>query len=385
VDNTGLGDGNSLDAPDGAPQDAIYVDNDGRVIVNSPTPSPQGRLQITPPHGTVALRIDSDSQSISFPAVVATCDSSSAIVGNATKDAFVYAVPTTPAGVAGIATGDWDGGFFQAYGNGTGAACWSGGAGSAVYGNAMGSGYSGEFEGGLGVSIERGSSYPVLEVRNTATTGWGDAGWFLSPSGMNSGTWAIDAECYEGNAGRFLKSTDDADYALLALGAGGTGEALYVAGASHFTIPPSTATSTSRGTEAVFTVTAPDVEIMTSGTASLAGGTARVQFDRLFAESVSDAVALRVTATPVGAWSALYLTLVDGGGFTVRSDAGDANASFNWVAVGRAKGYGERPAVSIPDPTEDARIAAEKKATVEAARPPARDTGPAVMSVPAEE
>jgi hypothetical protein len=157
-------------------------------------------------------------------------------------------------------------------------------------------------------------------------------------------------------------------------------EGLYVLGTLFYTGLAARAVPTSRGTEAVFGVTAPDVEVMTSGAARLSNGSARIEFDRLFTESIAGATDLRVTATPIGAWSALYVEGVDGGGFTLRSEAGDKDVAFNWVAVGRAKGCERTPEISIPDPAEDARIAAEKRAAVEAARPPVRTDGTATVT-----
>ena len=52
---------------------------------------------------------------------------------------------------------------------------------------------------------------------------------------------------------------------------------------------------------------------------------------------------MRITVTPVGGWSGLYVEKADSTGFTVRSGAGDANVTFNWIAVGRRKGYEQRP------------------------------------------
>lgn len=44
---SGAGDGHSLDAADGSPTDAVFVDNTGRVGINLPAPpSPQGRLHV---------------------------------------------------------------------------------------------------------------------------------------------------------------------------------------------------------------------------------------------------------------------------------------------------------------------------------------------------
>lgn len=47
IDNVGTVDGHSLDAADGSPTDAVYVDNTGRVAINlAAPPSPQGRLHV---------------------------------------------------------------------------------------------------------------------------------------------------------------------------------------------------------------------------------------------------------------------------------------------------------------------------------------------------
>jgi hypothetical protein len=98
------------------------------------------------------------------------------------------------------------------------------------------------------------------------------------------------------------------------------------------------------------------VEIYASGTARLANGSAQVSFDRLFSEAITPAIPVKVTVTPVGAWSALYLESTSTAGFTVRSASGDAEVEFHWMACGRRTGCEARPAVTIPDPAEDQRI-----------------------------
>jgi len=157
-------------------------------------------------------------------------------------------------------------------------------------------------------------------------------------------------------------------------------EGVYIDGTLVHTGLVARTVPTSRGTEAVFGVTAPDVEVMVSGTGRLSGGAARVEFDRLFAESIAGAADLHVTVTPIGAWSALYVERIDGGGFTLRSDAGDKDVEFHWAAAGRAKGYDRTPEIAIPDRAEDMRIAAEKKAAVEAAQPPRESEGPGTVT-----
>jgi hypothetical protein len=379
TDNAGLGDGNSLDAPDGDPVNALYVENDGDVVVGSPTPT-EGWFEITPPRCSTALRVNSQSYFTGEVSALATCDSTSAIVGNVTADMVAYSVPLTPTGVAGIGYGVGNGGFFLANGSGMGADCRSAGAGAAVSGIALGSGYSGHFEGGAGVDITRSNGYPVLNVHNTRPSSFADGGWFESGSGVSGITWTVYSHCFEGRAGFFQKSTDDNYYALHVTAASASSEGLYVQGTLVYTGLAARAVPTSRGNEAVFGVTAVDVDVMASGSGALSAGAARVEFDRLFAESISGAADLRVTATPIGAWSALYVERIDAGGFTLRSDAGDRDVAFNWVAVGRAKGYERTPEIAIPDPAEDARVAAEKRAAVEAARPPRGNEGPATVT-----
>lgn len=77
-------------------------------------------------------------------------------------------------------------------------------------------------------------------------------------------------------------------------------------------------------------------------------------------EAISPQIPVKVTVTPIGAWSARYVESRDTQGFTVGSASGVANVRFDWMACGRRKGFDSRPNVSIPDPTEERRIARRK-------------------------
>jgi len=379
TDDAGVGDGNSLDAPDGSPVNAVYVENDGDVIVGGPTARP-GQLQVSSV-GRSGARIAADARYIDTPALFVEADSTSSIVGNTGAPIGGMTVPLVPSAVAGVGYATANGAYFLSQGTGYAADCRSSGTGSAVYAKALGSGYSGQFVGGLGVEIVREGGYPVLEVTNTRSSSYADGLWVASPEGVASATWTLYSRTYQGRSGYFDKSVDDNVYAVYASGASSSSEGLYVFGTILHTGLAARTVPTSRGTEAVFGVTAADVEVMASGSGRLAAGAARIDFDRLFAESIAGAADLRVTATPIGAWSALYVARIDNGGFDVRSDAGDKAVEFHWVAVGRAKQEPTRPDITIPDPEEDARIAAEKKAAAEAARPPARPDGPGVITI----
>ncbi len=388
VDNAGTGDGNSLDAPDGDPVDALYVQIDGDVRVGG-IPLADSRMGIVSERTTAPGEMIMSQGEIPLAVgMVALCDSSSGIVGNANHATTSYTVPTIAAGAAGIGWRNAYGGFFAAMGDGIGAFCSSigagyalqasaGGSGDAVHATTTGSGFSGYFFGGNGVYAERAVSYPAMNVRNSATGDYGDAAWFSAVDGAYSSTWTLSSACAQGIAGRFAKSVADGQYAVQVWSPAVGTPGLYVQGYINSTSLLARSVETSRGTEPSFAVTASDVDVMASGSGRLASGAARVEFDRLFSESISGAADLRVTATPIGAWSALYVARVDGGGFDLRSDAGAKDVEFHWVAVGRARGYERTPDIVIPDANEEARIAREKAAAF-GAHPPApietRDT-----------
>ena len=48
----------------------------------------------------------------------------------------------------------------------------------------------------------------------------------------------------------------------------------------------------------------------------------------------------------------MYVENVTKNSFVARSGAGDANAKFNWIAIGRRKGSETRPFVPIPSDEE---------------------------------
>lgn len=162
-----------------------------------------------------------------------------------------------------------------------------------------------------------------------------------------AGDAGIDAS---GDHGNHLRSDHNAYYGAYvhSLWDEPINPGLYVYGTFAATGTKSCIVETSQGQEALFCVEGPDVEFVTSGTATLADGEARVTFERLFREAISASVAIKVTATPKGTWSGLYVVDESSEGFTVRCGAGDTNASFDWVAIGRRKGYEQRPVIAVP-------------------------------------
>jgi len=177
-----------------------------------------------------------------------------------------------------------------------------------------------------------------------------------------TGMWEIIGDYSSNPAVSIKKSThsalgiekfqDDNDYALQVTVTDDHAEAIYTNGlilAHNVAI----AQLTSRGNEALFTLASPEEEFYSNGSAQLKNGIVNISFDRLFSEGISSEILVRVIVTPVGSWSGMYVenTLKDG--FTVKSDAGDLNAKFNWIAIGRRKGSESRPVVSIPNDETD--------------------------------
>lgn len=192
-------------------------------------------------------------------------------------------------------------------------------------------------------------SYRVLRLQNYSC-GRGDCFHaYCWEDCQDSSTWCIHGSTKYGQAGHFYKDVAEGEYAVEIFAPSYT-NGLYVRG--NFVVENGTKDAvieTSRGRQAIYCIESPDVDIYASGTARLQGGEAHVEFDWLFQEAISDLVPVRVVVTPVGSWSALYLSSADSIGFHVLSGAGDATAEFNWVAVGRRKGYEERPVTTFPD------------------------------------
>ncbi len=208
-------------------------------------------------------------------------------------------------------------------------------------------------------SITKTTSDPALVIEGT-TSGYGDCLHLKSTSGSaDTGTDVFSSYTQKGQSAYLSKGVDDGKYAVEIVAAD---EGLmvwgdFLVGAGY---PKSGAVETSQGTEAIFCVEGPEVEICSSGVARLSDGVAHVAFDRLFTESVSSEIDIRVTVTPVGGWSALYLESTDTAGFVVRSASGDPGAGFHWVAFGRRAGFEVRPDVTIPDPETERRAGQER-------------------------
>jgi hypothetical protein len=310
-------------------------------------------------------------------------DLSGGVVGNAGTTGDYY--PSNETGVTGVADEGADAALFVAFGDGKGVWTQSEGAGDALRAYAGGTGRSGYFSGGTGVdmSLNNGDMvYPVLDITNYENSWYGDCLHLQSQPNVHAGTTTLRSHCYRGRAGHFEKDTaGDGYYAVTIYSPTVSSAGLYVFGYIYATSAMAREVETSRGKEAVFSMSSPEVEMVSSGQGRLSGGTARVDFDRTFAESITNPSDLRITATPVGGWSALYIDRIDADGFDLRSDSGRTDVGFHWVAIGRAEDYERKPEIVTPDHDEEMRIQQLKDEELRARRPPTeRPKRPAVVS-----
>ena len=197
-------------------------------------------------------------------------------------------------------------------------------------------------------------------------TGAGSDGVYISSPGDDGVSVAYTNDdgiyVYEagGRGGYFDINATSTDWAVYAHSTGLTGKGIYCYGNGTITGAWSKAVSTSKGWETVQSLSAPDEEIVASGTARLVSGSCRVRYERLYSEAISRHIPVKVVLTPVDQWSGLYVTDRSPEGFTVLTGAGAEDVEFTWQAIGRRKGYEERPVIAIPDPDEEnARLAAE--------------------------
>jgi hypothetical protein len=371
VDHTGSdADGHSLDADDGYPTDVVYVHGDGIVTVGDPVAvygSP--KLQVFGTPDETAAYFKASTGTIFEVGIFARSDSSSAIIGNSKTTADYYAA--SPAAVVGVADMDAQAGAFFANGDGDGVYATSWGAGDALYACAWGGGRSGYFgRGGVEVELPDANLWPALQVTNLEASWYGDCLHLDSQPGCRTDSHTLDSHCYNGQAGYFAKETNDYTYAVMVASPDYDKPGLYVFGYIYATSLMAREVETSRGKEAVFSLSSPEVEMVSSGKGRLSAGAARIDFDRTFAESITGPDDLRITATPVGGWSALYVENIDADGFELRSESGRTDVEFHWTAVGRAEGHERSPEIIIPDHEEEERLLKLKEAEMKSHRPP---------------
>ncbi len=366
------GDGHSLDAADGAPTDVVYVDAEGLVTVGTPvSAASEVKLAVSGERNQTAGHFLAKGDDVFGVGAFARCDSSGGVVGNSGTYSDYY--PSNPTAITGVSGEIADAGLFVSNGIGKGIWAHASGTGDAILATAGGAGRSGYFDGGLGVEMvlqDSDTEYPVLGITNNETSWYGDCLWLTARDGVSAGTYTLYSRCYRGRAGYFVKSSySDFSYVVYISSTAYDAAGLYVYGYIYSSSAMAHGVETSRGTEAVFSLSSPEVEMVSSGRGRLSAGVARIDFDRTFAESITKPEDLRITATPVGGWSALYIESIDADGFYLRSASGDADVEFHWSAVGRAKGHERRPEIVIPDRETEMELARQKETDMRSRRP----------------
>jgi hypothetical protein len=204
---------------------------------------------------------------------------------------------------------------------------------------------------------------PTVLIENNRSSGYADALMVTAPHSNSEATYALHAKTAKGFAIVAEKTYNDGRYVIDVRPEGDYQNALRAWG--NFLVvngTKSAAVKTSAGYEPLFCVESPEVEFYSNGTAQLTNGRASVAFSRLFSEAISPDIPVRVIVTSVGSWSGIYLDNATNSGFTVRSEAGDLNATFNWIAIGRRKGYEQTPEITVPDLDQMESIRQEKEA-----------------------
>ncbi len=215
--------------------------------------------------------------------------------------------------------------------------------GNAIYGESNSSGVTAiKAKNSTGNALwaeNNSSSYVALYARNpqsNAIKGENNSTSYPAIWGLNPSGSALTAE---GNSSSRYAASVVNNYSTTAPG-------LYVRGTIVATGTKSAVVSTSEGKELLFAIESPDVEFYANGKARLSGGEASILFERLFSESISETSPIKVIVTPVGSWSGIYVTEVNSSGFKVRSETGDLNCEFNWIAIGIRKNFEQRPVLT---------------------------------------
>jgi hypothetical protein len=161
-------------------------------------------------------------------------------------------------------------------------------------------------------------------------------------AGSTVGKEAVYGYSSSGEGGFFSNNTNDY-YALTAWNGTGTGavvRALYAHGHIYATGGYQTFMG---GKLTGFSVVSADQEIIISGSATLVQGRLSIDFPADIRSAVSEDIALVVTVTPTSECNGVFISKKSTHGFEVKElMSGKSNATFDWIAIARAKGYEDR-------------------------------------------
>jgi hypothetical protein len=182
-------------------------------------------------------------------------------------------------------------------------------------------------------------------------------------SNAKYGIYVTDADYYgvyansNDEQGGYFRNDNNLYYALTAYNATGTGatvKGLYVHGNGYATGGWSTFLADGK---AGFSLTSSDMDIVARGSSSLTDGQAMITFEKTIQEAFSNDVPLTVIVTPTSECNGILVVNKSATGFTAKELlSGKSNATFDWIAIGRIKGYEQRPEIRPPTAEELRRI-----------------------------
>ncbi|TKJ40449.1 hypothetical protein CEE37_09040 [candidate division LCP-89 bacterium B3_LCP] len=200
-------------------------------------------------------------------------------------------------------------------------------------------------------------TWPTMDIRNNST-GFGDVLHLTSNAGTSVGTYVLGSFTVAGNAGYFAKDDDDGDWCTEVWSTSSTssGDGLYVYGRAVATagwgLDVVGGDGSRRELPAVYSETQ---QVHLTGSATLSQGRATVSFDRSTSGMLANGESPKVFLTPRNGWSGLYVESSSTSGFAVRSGAGDANISFDWLAIAQL-GENKITKADIMSPEELAKL-----------------------------
>jgi hypothetical protein len=323
VDDAGTGDGYSLDAADGSPTDAVYVDNDGDVGIG--TTNPAAHLEIW---GETNIRSQVRCSRIGGATALLGGEVDAGVIGTWSNHPLLLETnltermrvdtngnvgigTTTPLSTIAV-TGDAEvsgsstGGLLRSYNDNPS------GTGTGIVGSGNNLGYGYYLTGGSGVA----GTGTMCGVYGYATLDSNNGGQAALSGGIGTGDFA--KVCFRGVNGTQYKI----------MGTGIT----------------ATVMATSKGRVALACPESPEAWIEDFGSGKVAAGMCHVDLDQMFLDcvTVDDSSPLKVFVQPTSPAMSDFYVAKGQTGFDVivtGEKAGDVSATFDYRVVGKWKGY----------------------------------------------
>lgn len=197
-------------------------------------------------------------------------------------------------------------------------------------GGVFGAYVNGGYWGALGYKASNGTGYGGYFT--TSTTGSGKSSSGSAEEGIGIGAWGglMGADVHGGIYGMFLE---------------GENFSLYAKGTIYTNQPVVQLQETnSMERTALFSSTATDVTVMTSGQANLIDGRCEIKFDEDFKKVISNRSPLIITVTPMGPTNGVYIASSDYSGFLIAENInGRSSTRVSYIVIAKRAGYEEPP------------------------------------------